>query len=58
MIAIFGGRGVLGRHLSDRLLALGHTVRLFGRPSAQSRRPFVARAGLEIHEGDFPTEST
>lgn len=56
MFAIFGGRGFLGGHLCDRLLELGHEVRVFDRPSAQNRIPFVARERLEIYEGDFSND--
>ncbi|MGH8475835.1 MAG: NAD-dependent epimerase/dehydratase family protein [Methylococcales bacterium] len=48
-----GGGGFIGSFLADRLLALGHTVRIFERPRVVAYRAFGAQERVEWLAGDF-----
>ena len=50
---ILGGGGFLGSHLSDALLAHGHSVRIFDRPNLVRFRLFQRDEAVEWYEGDF-----
>ena len=52
-IAILGGGGFLGTHLSAELLARGHTVRVFDRPPLARLRRLPHYSEVEWIEGDF-----
>lgn len=53
--AVFGGNGFIGSHLVGRLLALGHSVRVFDRP-APKRQLAAGQERLQFFGGDFSTE--
>lgn len=48
-VLVTGGGGFVGRHLIDRLLARGYTVRSFGR----SPQPELEALGVACHTGDL-----
>ncbi len=50
---VLGGGGFLGSHLSDTLLALGHSVRIFDRPNLERYRQPHLDDRLEWQDGDF-----
>lgn len=53
---VTGGAGFIGSHLTERLLALGHLVRVLDDFSTGRRENLVAAArsaGLEVREGDI-----
>ena len=50
---VLGGGGFIGSHISDRLLSLGHEVRIFERPRVLPYRQFSAHERLEWRPGDF-----
>jgi UDP-glucose 4-epimerase len=49
---VLGGGGFIGSHLSEALLAQGHTVRVFDKPEARFL-DVARRAGLHVLTGDF-----
>ncbi|NCG09142.1 MAG: NAD-dependent epimerase/dehydratase family protein [Verrucomicrobia bacterium] len=48
-VLVTGGGGFVGRHLIDRLLARGYSVRSFGRAA----QPDLEAQGVECHRGDL-----
>ena len=50
---VLGGGGFIGSFISDRLLSLGHDVRIFERPRVLPYRHFSAHERIEWHSGDF-----
>lgn len=50
---ILGGGGFIGSYLMDRLLSLGHSVRIFERPRVTPYRKFSVQEKVEWHDGDF-----
>ena len=40
-VVIFGGGGFIGSTIADRLLAEGHSIRIFERPRVQPYRKFM-----------------
>jgi UDP-glucose 4-epimerase len=50
---ILGGGGFLGSHLTDALLAQGHTIRIFDRANLARYRTFLNGEPIEWMEGDF-----
>lgn len=50
---IFGGGGFIGSAIADRLLADGHSVRIFERDRVKPYRKFVAAEQIEWVAGDF-----
>lgn len=53
-ILVTGGTGKLGRHIVERLLLMGRTVRVLTRDAGVARLP----AGVEVVEGDLERPST
>lgn len=54
---VLGGRGFIGSHLVDALLAQGYIVRCFDRPRAQVLgESHLANPGFELFEGDFASQ--
>jgi UDP-glucose 4-epimerase len=50
---VLGGGGFIGSFLVDRLLSLGHEVRIFERPRVLPHRQFSEREPVEWRSGDF-----
>lgn len=49
---VTGGAGFIGSHITDRLLADGHTVRILDNFSTGKRENIPAASGVEVIEGD------
>ena len=49
---VTGGAGFIGSHITERLLADGHTVRILDNFSTGKRENIPAAAGVEVIEGD------
>jgi len=56
-ILVLGGGGFMGSFLCDRLLAKGHSVRIFERPRVQPYRSFDAAERVEWMSGDFQSSA-
>ena len=55
---VLGGRGFIGAHLVDALLARGHFVRCFDRPHvAPLGEAHLANPKFELYEGDLVSEA-
>ena len=54
---VLGGGGFIGSCITDRLLKLGHTVRVFERPRVQTYRDFGKNEKIEWYQGDFQSET-
>lgn len=55
---VLGGRGFMGSHLVDALLARGLHVRCFDRPHvAPLGEAHLSNPGFELHEGDLVSEA-
>lgn len=52
-ILIFGGGGFIGSAIADRLLADGHSLRIFERPRVQPYRDFVEGESVDWMTGDL-----
>lgn len=52
-ILITGGAGFIGSHLTDRLLAAGHSVRVLDNLSSGKRANLPLTAGIDFIEGDI-----
>lgn len=52
-IVIFGGGGFIGSAIADRLLADGHTLRIFERPRVEPYRAFQPTERMEWLTGDL-----
>jgi UDP-glucose 4-epimerase len=52
-ILILGGGGFIGSAITDRLLAEGHSIRIFERPRVQPYREFTNEEALEWMVGDI-----
>ena len=50
---VLGGGGFIGSFIADRLLSLGHEVRIFERPRVLPYRQFSASERVEWRSGDF-----
>ena len=53
IIVIFGGGGFIGAAIADRLLAEGHSLRIFERPRVQPYRNFAATETVDWIAGDI-----
>lgn len=54
---VLGGRGFIGSHLVDKLLAQGNSVLCFDRPHVQPlSNPHLNNPNFELFEGDFASE--
>ncbi len=53
---VLGGGGFLGSHLSDKLLEVGYSIRIFERPNLKKYREFLCSEKIEWIEGDFANE--
>ena len=54
---VLGGKGFIGSHLVDGLLAHGYRVRCFDRAHIPPLSATTPPAGFELVEGDFTSES-
>lgn len=55
---VLGGRGFIGSHLVDALLARDHFVRCFDRPHIELLGdPHISRPNFELYEGDVISEA-
>ena len=52
-VVIFGGGGFIGSAIADRLLADGHTLRIFERPRVEPYRTFLVSEKVEWLTGDL-----
>ncbi|MGE1175779.1 NAD-dependent epimerase/dehydratase family protein [Pseudomonas sp. BW7P1] len=52
-ILIFGGGGFIGSAIADRLLADGHSLRIFERPRVEAYRKFETTESVEWVTGDL-----
>ena len=52
-VVIFGGGGFIGSTIADRLLAEGHSLRIFERPRVQPYREFTGIEEVEWVTGDI-----
>lgn len=52
-VAIFGGGGFIGSTIADRLLAEGHSIRIFERPRVEAYRKFKPTEVVEWVAGDL-----
>nr|WP_315445839.1 NAD-dependent epimerase/dehydratase family protein [uncultured Pseudomonas sp.] len=52
-ILIFGGGGFIGSAIADRLLADGHSLRIFERPRVEPYRKFESTESVEWMTGDL-----
>jgi len=52
-VLIFGGGGFIGSAIADRLLAEGHSLRIFERPRVQPYREFTDMEEVEWAAGDI-----
>jgi UDP-glucose 4-epimerase len=52
-VVIFGGGGFIGSTIADRLLAKGHSLRIFERPRVQPYREFTDSEEVEWVAGDI-----
>ena len=52
-VVIFGGGGFIGSTIADRLLAEGHSLRIFERPRVQPYREFTDSEEVEWVAGDI-----
>ena len=50
-VLVTGGTGLLGSHIAERLIALGHVVRSLVRPGSDTR--FLDSLGVELISGDL-----
>ena len=51
-VLVTGGSGFIGSHVAERLLALGHTVRVLDNLSTGARHNLEPLAGADFVEGD------
>ena len=52
-VVVFGGGGFIGSAIADRLLAEGHSIRIFERPRVQPYRKFNGNEEVEWVAGDI-----